>query len=263
MIVTDLDKSLLRSDKTISDFSRTVFYQCKNKNMIIVFATARPVRSTKAFIDDIKPDAVIYHNGAIVTVNENLLYSNKIAAVKAKALLKIIEEKFPESAISVEINDKMYTNFDIFADIEYKRISFNDLPNMDVDKILIDNIPIDKIMKIKKYLPGGLYLQIDSAGFGFIMKKGVSKWHGIKILMKYFKTKRKDILSFGDDYNDLLMIKKCGIGVAMENGIDEVKKCSKSICRNNDEDGIAIWIKENILSVCLTSLTSRSKMNHL
>jgi len=245
MIVTDLDRSLLRSDKTISKFSKKIFNDCKNKNILIVFATARPIRITKEFVEDIKPDAVIYHNGTVVTANQQLLSTNKFSSEKARELLKTIEEKFPESTLSVEINDILYTNFDI--EIEYTKIDFNDLPSQDVDKIIIGSMPINKITKVKKLLPKDLYLQIDSGRFGMIMNKGVSKWNGIKVLMKHYKIKRNEIVSFGDDFNDILMIKNCGTGVAMENGIEEIKKYSKFICKNNDEDGIANWIKDNII----------------
>ena len=247
MIVTDLDKSLLRSDKTISEFTKTIFNKCKEKNIIIVFATARPIRSTKAFIQEIKPNAVIYHNGAIVIADQKELYCNKFSSEKAKILLKTIEEKYPESTLSIDINDKMYTNFDTEVKMEYQKIDFNNLPNFDVEKIIIGSIPIEKIIETKQFIPKDLYLQIDSGEFGVIMNKGVSKWNGIKELMKYYKIKSKEIVSFGDDYNDILMVKNCGIGVAMENGIEEIKKSSKYICKTNDEDGIANWINNKIL----------------
>jgi len=40
----------------------------------------------------------------------------------------------------------------------------------------------------------------------------------------------------------------CGIGVAVSNAVEEVKKAAKYICGSNDEDGVAKWIEEHILS---------------
>ena len=34
----------------------------------------------------------------------------------------------------------------------------------------------------------------------------------------------EEIVAFGDDYNDMEMLQGCGIGVAMENAIDDVKR---------------------------------------
>jgi hydroxymethylpyrimidine pyrophosphatase-like HAD family hydrolase len=54
-------------------------------------------------------------------------------------------------------------------------------------------------------------------------------------------------MAFGDDYNDIEMLQRCGTGIAMENGIDEIKKISDYICGSNNKDGVARWIEKNIL----------------
>jgi HAD superfamily hydrolase (TIGR01484 family) len=112
MIVTDLDRSLLRNDKTISEYTIEIFKKCREKNIIIVFATARPKRSTMTFEKQIYPNSVIYLNGAIVTVKQEILKRNSIKNLLAKEIIKNIGEKYPEATISVEMNDIMYTNFD-------------------------------------------------------------------------------------------------------------------------------------------------------
>ena len=55
------------------------------------------------------------------------------------------------------------------------------------------------------------------------------------------------LVAFGDDINDLEMVKNCGIGVAVENAIDDVKAAAKYICGTNDNDGVAKWLEEHIL----------------
>jgi len=59
MIVADLDGTLLRTDKTISDYTASIFKCCQKKGIKIVFATARPERKTIDFSVIIKPDAII------------------------------------------------------------------------------------------------------------------------------------------------------------------------------------------------------------
>jgi hydroxymethylpyrimidine pyrophosphatase-like HAD family hydrolase len=75
----------------------------------------------------------------------------------------------------------------------------------------------------------------------------IEKMNAIEILSKEQNIPLSRILAFGDDYNDIEMIKKCGIGVAMENGIDEVKSVAKYICGKNNNDGVGKWIEENVL----------------
>ena len=62
--------------------------------------------------------------------------------------------------------------------------------------------------------------------------------------------KRVDInsfVAFGDDVNDIDMVQRCGIGVAVSNAIDAVKEVADYICDSNDDDGVAKWIELNLL----------------
>jgi hydroxymethylpyrimidine pyrophosphatase-like HAD family hydrolase len=214
MIVTDLDKSLLQSDKTISDYTKNVFKKCRDKNIITAFATAGPIRSTNQ---------------------------------KTIKILKEIEKNYPESTLSAEINDVLYTNFDTDAKLGYRKIDFAELPDIESDKIIIGNMSIEKIKEIEKYITDDLYLEINDGRFGFIQNKKASKWNGVKKLSKHYKIRIEEIIAFGDDLNDLEMIQNCGIGIAMENGLEEVKSTADYICKNNDNDGIAEWIEEKII----------------
>jgi len=54
-------------------------------------------------------------------------------------------------------------------------------------------------------------------------------------------------MSFGDGLNDLSMIRAAGIGVAMENAVDEVKAAADRVTQSCDADGVAAMIEE----ICL------------
>ena len=49
-------------------------------------------------------------------------------------------------------------------------------------------------------------------------------------------------MSFGDGLNDLSMIRAAGIGVAMENAVDEVKAAADRVTQSCDADGVAAMI---------------------
>ena len=53
--------------------------------------------------------------------------------------------------------------------------------------------------------------------------------------------------TFSYDFNDIGMLKLCGKGIAMENAIEEVKQAAGQVCASNENDGVAKWIKENLL----------------
>jgi len=54
-------------------------------------------------------------------------------------------------------------------------------------------------------------------------------------------------LAFGDDYNDIEMLRECGIGVAVDNAIYEAKVAADYACGGCDEDGVAKWLEVNVL----------------
>lgn len=66
----------------------------------------------------------------------------------------------------------------------------------------------------------------------------ISKEAGLKAIEKYMNITRDEIIAFGDQNNDLEMVRYAGIGVAMGNGSDEVKAASNFVTDDCDKDGI-------------------------
>jgi hypothetical protein len=73
------------------------------------------------------------------------------------------------------------------------------------------------------------------------------KWNAVKTVAEYFNINTESFIAFGDHYNDLEMLKKCGIGVVVKNAIDKVHFATKHICETNDNDGVAKWIEKHTL----------------
>lgn len=250
MIITDLDSSLLDNEQQITDFTKIIFNKCKENGCIIVFATARPLRATVKFFVSIYPDAVICHNGAVVCVNGKQIYQSGIKTSIARNLLKKIISVYPDASLAVENNDTILSNFDpsiYWKGTIYNVIDIENLPETDMDKLIVIMDSVKKIKEVEKFLPKNLYLRISENKYGYIMNKGATKWNGINKLLKYYKIGKKKSIAFGDDFNDLEMIKNSGTGIAMQNSVEEVKKIAKYVCGKNYEDGVARWIKENIL----------------
>jgi Cof subfamily protein (haloacid dehalogenase superfamily) len=252
IIVTDLDKTLLDNNGKISEYSKSILEKCMKNNIIIAFATARPIRATKTFYVMVKPNALICHNGAEVLVEDKIIYKCGIKPETINVLIDKSKEIFSEYNLAVEINDRIYTNFDpsiYWGEMEYEDIK--NRPMEEADKIIIGINNMEKIMEIKRYLPDELYFEKSMGAFGgalgLIINKDATKWNGVKILSEHYKIGIENIIAFGDNENDYEMIRNCGIGIAVENGIEEVRNEAKHICENNSEDGVARWIEKNIL----------------
>lgn len=74
----------------------------------------------------------------------------------------------------------------------------------------------------------------------------VSKKTAIEVLLKhcYPKLSMKNIVAFGDNYNDIEMLKAVGLGIAVANAIEEVLQIANKITDTNKNDGVAKTIKE-------------------
>ena len=56
----------------------------------------------------------------------------------------------------------------------------------------------------------------------------------------------KDVIAFGDNYNDMEMLEHAGYGVAMGNAREEVKQIANYTTLKNTEDGVALFIQEHL-----------------
>ncbi|MDR1705219.1 MAG: HAD hydrolase family protein, partial [Clostridiales bacterium] len=75
----------------------------------------------------------------------------------------------------------------------------------------------------------------------------VSKYSGIAYLTGITGIDTKDVIAFGDDFNDIEMLENCGAGVAMENADTAVKQAARFVCGSNEDDGLARFLDEHIL----------------
>ena len=249
MIVTDLDGTLLRRDKTISEYTASVFHRCRNADIKIVFATGRGEPVGKVAPSEIF-DGRISMNGAVVMIDDTVIYSRLIPYQTARPLLIACDEHGMK--ITSE-NDTHYSNFvvsDIWPPItNFELVDFA-RHEKDAEKIYTPNPTPDDRLFIEQILPDDLYFVVTADGTGYlgmIMHKEATKAKAVAALAQYWGISQSETAAFGDDYNDIEMLRDCGIGVAVANAIDEVKAAADYICDSNENDGVAKWLEERIL----------------
>lgn len=253
MIVTDLDRTLLRSDKTISGYTAQVLWRCHEKGIKIVFATARPKRTVRQFCLDVPVDALILHNGAVVYAEGQLLASYGIDSDVKNRILLSIGHDHPEVTLSVEIDNIFYANFDVPTagdPTQFIKADFSHLPDRPADKIIVGVSGMDDISLYGQYLPDDLYIEMNDGKLGFILNRKATKWNAIKTVAGHFGIANSEVVAFGDDYNDIGMLQNCGMGVAVANALNDAKAAADFICDQNDKDGVARWLEENVLQDC-------------
>ena len=68
----------------------------------------------------------------------------------------------------------------------------------------------------------------------------------LRYLTNHLNIKMKDVVAFGDNHNDIGMMKAAGYGIAIENSPDELKDVADYIAPSNTEGGVITYIKSHI-----------------
>ena len=79
------------------------------------------------------------------------------------------------------------------------------------------------------------------------MKKGVSKGDTLAKLGELLDISPQEMMTMGDQENDLSMIELAGLGVAMGNATEQVKEAAQYVSLTNEEDGVAHAIHKFIV----------------
>ena len=271
----DLDGTLFNSKSSISDKNKQAIRAAIAGGTTVVIATGRPYHGLP--LDTMKELGINYAitaNGAAVyqVPEKKCLLENCMPWEQAAELVeellklpihmdlfidgcahtpsicrKVIEEM---THLPKELKEYILSTRTLVPDITELLRS----QKMDVQKVTM-NFPIskdgsilyrDKAMKILDRYPDVYYL---SGGFGNLefTRKGISKAKGLTFLCGCLNIPITETLACGDSENDLDIMKAAGLGIAMENAMDSVKKQVDEIAPSNDEDGVAAIIEKWIL----------------
>ena len=245
-ILTDLDRTLLRSDKSISQYTQDVLQKCHDKGILIFAASARPLRAIWEYNDLVGFDAITATNGAVVSLPGKLLETGIPFKCGEKILSDILRS--PDIFLSIETSKGLYSNRDIPI---WKPIVYDKFPKMPEDiilyKILVSSQQKALYDNIETVLTDDVYYTIADNMLIQIMNKEASKWNGIKQMLSHFNISPTDAVYFGDDNDDIEPIKNCGLGVAVSNSIPAVLDVADRIVDSNDLDGVAKWIEKYLL----------------
>jgi len=108
--------------------------------------------------------------------------------------------------------------------------------------VCIDRERPDKLLQLQKLLESQVDgIEITSSWHDNIeiMPKGVNKGTAVMELANELGLKREEVMTIGDNGNDLSMIEAAGIGVCMGNGVDELKTAADYVTGTNAQDGVA------------------------
>ena len=249
MLVTDLDNTLLRDNKTISDYTASVFRRCREAGMKIVFATGRPERATEKYAQLIQPDAIIFNNGAGTLADGQYIVRKDIPPAAVTAIVDALLP-LPGIRLHLDYGHTSVTNHEEWGSWGSWGVEYSDFSTYDplgVRKLTIEAQDISLLSRVDFDALGCHYYGNQGEIWYMVMEKSATKQNAVVSVAAHFGVALSDIAAFGDDHNDIDMLRACGAGVAVFNAIDEAKASADAVCGSNEEDGPARWIEKNLL----------------
>ncbi len=245
-IITDLDRTLLRTDKSISGYTADVLKQCRERGIVVMTASARPLRDIRDYQKQVPFDAVTATNGAVVELPEKRLEYGIRRESGEQILAGLL--KFPDVFLSIETSGGLYSNRDIPV---WNPVIYEEFPKLPDEvvlyKILASSRQRELYDGITRTLTEDVYHTVANRELVQIMSTEATKWNGVRQMLACFGISPDDAFYFGDDNDDIEPIRNCGTGVAVSNAIPVVLEAADRITDSNDSDGVARFIERYIL----------------
>ncbi len=283
LVAIDLDGTMLNQYGIITKKTKEVIKCAQNNGIEIIIASGRAITSVKRFSKEINSNKYfISGNGAITydITNNKILYENLLDKQKALKIIKICEENsiyynvYTENGIiakNLNYNTLYYykdnltkpdenrTHINIVEDV-YNYINDKDekilkIMICDEHKSVFNSIvrKLKELSEIEVLEVSHMSRKIIKQGteeialeyfYTEVSAKDVDKWNALEKLIELMNISKEEVITIGDNANDLKMIKNAGLGIAMGESAPYVKQSADMITLTNEEDGVAYALKK-------------------
>lgn len=268
LLVLDIDGTIAGESNEINPRVKQAVKAAQNRGVQVAIATGRMYRSALRFHQAIGSNLpLLAYQGAWIQdpVTEQLHRHWCVEPATACKLLDYFEQPELKSLLSVHfyINDRLYVReitpeTEIYsARSEIEATSVGDLRNV------LDNAPtkvlalsedtevIDRLLGNLRaqYTPAELYLTKSVATFFEATNPAVNKGTGVRYLAEeLLGLEPAQVMTVGDNFNDLEMLEYAGIGVAMGNAPADVQAIAQWVAPSVEQDGAAVAIEKFLLN---------------
>lgn len=256
LLCTDLDATLLSSKTIVSEENIKAINYFKEQGGKFTFGTGRVPRGAALIRKWVEPNApIVAFNGAGVYdfEKEELLWGAYLPD-DVKKVVDYVEAHTPDLGLVICTDKNVY--FPIMNDCVDAYYKLENMPLKtpnwrDIEEkwkkalFAVDS----KIMPIvidaveKSGYKDHFHFVKSCANYYEIIPKGQNKGTGLEMLCNITGIKRENVIAMGDNENDIEMLEYAGLGVAVGNATDSVKKIADLITVTNNEDAVAkiIW----------------------
>ena len=251
LVILDLDGTLLSNDSTISSYSKEILLDLAAQDVKIVLASGRPYQSMLAFAEELKLNTpLIANNGALIKrPSGEVLAQNFIEVELAEQILNYAKQRdlhisfyFSDQICVEEITDKADVHIEeekvmpqAVGDLKKKldQAPINILFNLESD------LMHQTVEELKEKFGKELSIAQTTSNYIDVTGQNVNKGVGLKTLLEKYNLSAEEVVAFGNNYNDIAMLKTAGLGVVTANAPSEIKEEADMVTASNEEHGVA------------------------
>lgn len=263
MIAFDLDYTLLQTGGTLSDVTKTALAQAKAQNILLVPATGRDICEMQPLLPQLGARYVVGVNGAVVRdlQNDTVIYKE---LPEQNAFLEKLELALSMELYTEVYCDGVYTNPYSYHHMEALGMASDQVPMFKATRKVVPDLyasvrdmgcaeklhilfkdAADKKTRQEPFLHHSAFAYTNAFVNNLeLCSPKVSKASGLAALAEHLGIKRENVMTLGDGANDAAMLRWAGLGVAMENAVEEAKAAADCVTLSNDADGAAFMIQK-------------------
>ena len=262
LIVSDLDGTALRSDKTSSERTRQAIRDYRAAGGTFIISTGRMFESMLKVAPELGLDTlnvpICAMDGGIIKESRTgkLIEINTMPYEQAAAFAKECEEIGVYFQVYTE--DKLFVKEENDINRTYCAITKVQMHPVGClsEYILKNRLQCVKVLissdKAESYLDrfvgrfDGIQFFLSDVEYldGASVKAG--KGNALKRIAQLFDVDMSETIAIGDSMNDVSMVSMASLGVAMGNADARLKKVAKMIAPSNNDDGLAYIIEKAI-----------------
>ena len=265
MIGIDIDGTLVNDQKELTETTQRVITAARQNGVKIVICTGRPLSGAERYLKQLHisgpNEYVVGFNGAIAESTNGkmiddyqLSYDNYLSAEMLSRKFGVnFQIETPHAIYALNRDISKYTVYEarlVNLPLCY-RTPEEIKPDLSISKTMWIGEP-KQITNLKQHIPQAMrdrmYIVQTEPVFLEALHKGVNKGRTLLKLASQLGLSADNVMAMGDQGNDLSMIKRAGLGVAMGNAINEDKNAAQFVTKTNNQNGVAYAIKKYVLN---------------
>ena len=249
LVLTDLDETLLDSDKNLPKANVDALMACREKGILTGFATARSKVPAEAYAKVLEPNVQILNSGGLIMMDDQVIYEKMIPKETVCQIVDLLKDNPAILDICIETREGYFCNqrdpFKYGPAYSHSRYcDFVEPFLLDAYKFTVYVLDEEVFFDITGRFPECKSFSYTQEGWCCIQPIGISKCSGAMQVCSKLGITMSEVMAFGDDITDLEMLRDVGVGVAMANAIPKVSEAAEYHTLSNNEFGVAKFIKD-------------------